>query len=79
MWHVLGAQLLALILAAVVQDDIHGGKPSLELIHPVGQGGQGPHHHERPIDVLLTQVTQEANSLDLHPGQLVGIVKNPMD
>lgn len=36
MWHVLGAQLLALILAAVVQNDVHGGKPSLELIHPVG-------------------------------------------
>ncbi len=79
MWHVLGAQLLALILAAVVQNDIHGGKPSLELIHPVGKGGQGPHHHERPVDVLLTQVTQEANSLDLHAGQLVGIVENLMD
>ncbi len=36
MRHVLGAQLLALILAAVVQDDIHGGEPSLKLINPVG-------------------------------------------
>lgn len=78
MWHVLGAQLLALILAAVVQDDIHGGKPSLELVHPVGKGGQGPHHHEGPIDVLFTQVTQEANSLDLHAGQLVSVEENPM-
>ena len=66
MWHVLVAQLLALILAAVVQDDIDGGQPPLELVHPVGQCRQRPHHHERPIDVLLAQVTDETNGLNLH-------------
>lgn len=65
MRHVFGAQLLALVLAAMVQDDIHGGEPPLELIHPVGQGRQGPHHHVWPIDLVLTQVAQEANGLDL--------------
>ena len=67
MRHVFGAQLLALILAAMVQDNVHGGEPPLELVHPVGQGRQGAHHHVRPIDVLHAQVAQEANGLDLQP------------
>ena len=67
MRHMLVAQLLPLILAAMVQNDIDGGQPPLELIHPVGQGGQRPHHHEGPIDLLPPQVTQEANGLHLHP------------
>ena len=65
MRHVLIAQLLALILAAMVQDDIHGGQPPFELIYPIGQRGQRTHHHERPIDVLLAQMAEESYCLHL--------------
>lgn len=66
MRHVLITQLLALVLAAMVEDDIDGGEPALELVHPVGEGGEGPHHHEGPIDLLPPQMTQEAYGLHLH-------------
>ena len=63
--HVLVAQLLPLVLAAMVQNDVYRGKPALELIHPVGQGGQRTNHHERPIDLLPPEMAQEANGLHL--------------
>lgn len=49
----------------MVQNDIDGGKPALELINPVGQGGQGAHHQEGSVDLLAPEVAQEANGLNL--------------
>ena len=64
--HVLVAQLLPLVLAAMVKNDIYGGKPALELVNPVGQGGQRPDDQEGSIDLLAPKVTQKANGLHLH-------------
>lgn len=64
--HVLVAQLLPLILATMVQNDIDGGKPALELINPIGQGGQRANHHERSIDLFSPEMAQKANGLHLH-------------
>lgn len=60
------AQLLPLVLATMVQDDIDGGKPALELINPVGQSGQRANNHERSVDLLSPKMAQEANGLHLH-------------
>ena len=53
MRHVFAAQLLPLVFAAMVQNDVHGGKPPLELIHPIRKGGQGSYNHVWPIDLHL--------------------------
>lgn len=65
--HVLVAQFLPLILAAMVKNDVDRGKPALELVNPVGQGGQRAHHHKGSIDLLPPEMAQKSNGLHLQP------------
>lgn len=46
-------------------DSTKGRHPSLELIHPVVEGGLGNQHHVRTRDVsVVLHITQQCNSLE---------------
>lgn len=63
--HVLAAHFLPLWLATMVQDHRHRGRPLLELVLPVGQGGKGSDDDEGSTNALLPQVRQKAHCLYL--------------
>lgn len=71
MRHPLGAQSLALSLVAMIQDDRHRRAPTLHLIYPVAECGQWANHHERPIDILGSQMSEQTDGLHLQGMSLV--------
>ena len=71
MSHPLGAQSLALSLVAMIQDDRHRRAPTLYLIHPIAECGQWANHHERAIDILRSQMSEQPDGLHLQGMSLV--------
>lgn len=73
------AEAYPLISVSNQADCTERGHPSLELVHPVVEGGFGHQHHMRAGDVsVVLHVTQQGDGLQSFPQTLCVIAQRHM-